>query len=115
MRHGETAATATFSDLELVASDHAETAPTLRFRIHRTGDRSLFGNFTATYLPPGGPPVVVGMAHGVAVYTPNPTRSAGIQLQVPPGIALRKGRIHLAFTRQEKGNETIAEADLPVP
>ena len=115
VRHGETSATATLSDLELVASDPAESAPTLRFRIHRTGDRSLYGNLTATYYPPGGQPVVVGMANGVAIYTPNPTRSAGIQLHVPPGIALRKGRIHLAFTRQEKGNETIAEADLPVP
>ncbi|HXO41142.1 MAG TPA: molecular chaperone, partial [Thermoanaerobaculia bacterium] len=58
---------------------------------------------------------VVGLANGVAVYTPNPLRRAAIPLSALPGVVLRNGRLHLAYTKQEKGNGTIAEADLLVP
>ena len=63
----------------------------------------------------GKPTVVVGRANGVAVYTPNLSRSAGMTLHAPPGVILAKGRLNLAYTKQEKGNEMIAEADLLVP
>ena len=115
VRHGETAATTTLSDLELVPAAAADAAPTLRLRIHRSGNRSVYGNLTATFVPAKGEPSVVGIANGLAVYTPNATRSAGITLRVPPGVVLRNGRLHLTYTNQTKGNETIAEADLLVP
>ena len=60
-------------------------------------------------------PLAVKVANGLAVYTPNATRSAGITLRVPPGVILRNGRLHLAYTGQAPGSETIAEADLLVP
>jgi P pilus assembly chaperone PapD len=115
VRHGETAGTATLSELALVTPAGAATAPILRFRILRSGNRSIYGNLTATFVPAGGKPSIVGGANGIAVYTPNPARSAGITLRVPPGVLLRNGRLHLAYTQAEKGNETIAEADLLVP
>jgi P pilus assembly chaperone PapD len=114
VRHGETSAAATLSELDLVAGTAADPA-TLRFWIRRTGNESVYGNLTATFTPAGGKPSVVGLANGVAVYTPNPARSAGILLSVPPGVVLQNGRLHLAYSRQGKGNESIAEADLLVP
>ena len=114
VRHGETSAAATLSELALVPPAGAEATPTLRFRIRRTGNESIYGNLTVTFVPAGGKPMVVGMANGVAVYVPNAARSAGIALHAPAGVALRNGRLHLAYARQEKGNEPIAEADLLV-
>jgi P pilus assembly chaperone PapD len=115
VRHGDTAATATLSDLELVPPGGAEAAPVLRFRIGRSGNQSIYGDLTVTFAPAGGKARVVGLANGVAVYTPNPVRRAAIPLRVPPGTVLKNGRLHLAYTRQGKGNETIAEADRLVP
>jgi P pilus assembly chaperone PapD len=115
VRHGETSAKVTLSDLELLSPTGAEATPTLRFRMRRTGNQSVYGNLTATFLKAGGKPSVVGLANGVAVYTPNPVRLVGITLRVPPGVVLGNGRLRLAYTKQEKGNETIAEADLLVP
>ena len=115
VRHGETAATATLSALELVPAGAADAPPTLRLQIHRSGNRSVYGNLTATFVPASGKPTVVGIANGVAVYTPNTMRAAGLTLRVPPGVVLRNGRLHLTYTEQTKGNETIAQADLLVP
>jgi P pilus assembly chaperone PapD len=115
VRHGDTAGTATLSELDLVPPTGADATPTLRFRIRRTGNRSVYGNLTATFVPAGGKPTVVAKVNGLAVYTPNLTRSAGLTLHAPPGVFLVNGRLHLAYTLQEKGNETIAEADLLVP
>ena len=115
VRHGDTSAKATLSDLELVPPSGAEAVPTLRFRIGRTGNQSIYGNLTVTFVPARGKPSVVGLANGVAVYTPNPLRRAAIPLRAPPGVVLKNGRLQLAYTKQEKGNETIAEADLLVP
>ena len=115
VRHGDTAAQATLSDLELAPPSGADATPALRFRIRRTGNQSIYGNLTVTFVPARGKPGVVGLANGVAVYTPNPLRRAAIPLRAPPGVVLRNGRLHLAYTKQEKGNETIAEADLLVP
>ena len=115
VRHGDTAAKATLSELEIAPPSGAEATPALRFRIGRTGNQSIYGNLTVTFVPARGKPSVVGLANGVAVYTPNPLRRAVIPLRAPPGVVLKNGRLHLAYTKQEKGNETIAEADLLVP
>jgi P pilus assembly chaperone PapD len=115
VRHGDTSARATLSDLELVPPSGADATPAMRFRINRTGNQSLYGNLTVTFVPAGGKASVVGLANGVAVYTPNPVRRAAIALHAPPGVVLKNGRLHLAYAKQSKGNETIAEADRPVP
>jgi P pilus assembly chaperone PapD len=115
VRHGDTAAKATLSELEIAPPSGADATPALRFRIGRTGNQSVYGNLTVSFVPARGKPSVVGLANGVAVYTPNPLRRAAIQLRAPPGVVLKNGRLHLAYTKQEKGSETIAEADLLVP
>jgi hypothetical protein len=115
VRQGETSVQTTLSGLELLPPEGAGAAPSLRFQIGRAGNQSIYGNFTVTFVPAGGKPLVVGLANGVAVYTPNPLRRAAIALQPPRGVVLQKGLLRLAYTRQDSGNETIAEAELRVP
>jgi len=115
VRHGETTATATLTGLALDPPASAAAAPRLRFRTLRSGNRSLYGNLTATFLPIAGKPSVVGLANGVAVYVPNAFRDGALDLLLPPGVLLLHGRLHLAYTDPERGNETIAEADLSLP
>jgi P pilus assembly chaperone PapD len=115
VRHGETSATATLSDLELRPSSGPGALPSLRFRIDRAGNRSVYGDLAVTFEGAGSPPTVLGLANGVAVYTPNTTRTASLDLRVPPGVRLEHGRLHLAFTEQGKAGKVIADADLVLP
>jgi P pilus assembly chaperone PapD len=112
VRHGELQATAQLTDLALTRGD---AAPTLDFQIRRAGDRSVYGNLSATFTPAGGKPVVVGQANGVAVYATAAIRHATLELRLPPGTALGRGRLHLAYTEQGGSQATIADADLEIP
>jgi P pilus assembly chaperone PapD len=115
VRHGETTATVTLTDLKLIGSATAETGPALQFWIRRTGNQSVHGNLTATFVPGAGKPVVVGKANGVAVYTPNPARHAIMQLHPPPGLLLQPGRLHLTYRQQGEVDTILAEADFLTP
>ncbi len=116
VRQGEVSSAATLSDLELVPPSGGEKEPVLRFQIHRTGNESVYGDFAVTFVPAGGgKPKVVGSANGVAVYTPNPLRAAGITLHPPPGVSLKNGLLQLTFRAQEKSKPTLAEATVRVP
>jgi P pilus assembly chaperone PapD len=115
VRHGETAATAALSGLELLPPAGGDAMPALRFQLHRTGSRSLFGNFTVTFVPDRGQPSRLASLDGFAVYTPNATRTAAIPLRLPPGVALRQGTLRLTYAETEKGVATTAEAEVRVP
>lgn len=115
VRQGETSVKTALSELELVPPAGPGDSSALRFRIGRTGNQSIYGNLTVTFVPAGGKPMVVGLANGVAVYTPNASRVVRITLRTLAGDTIRKGVLRLAYTKQDKGGETIAETDLVVP
>ena len=116
VRQGEVSAAATLSDLELVPPSGAEKEPVLRFQIHRTGNQSVYGDLTVNFVPAGGgKPTAVGAANGVAIYTPNSLRAAGIALHVPPKVPLKNGLLQLTYRTQEKSRQTLAEAAVRVP
>jgi P pilus assembly chaperone PapD len=115
VRHGETSATVTLSDLEVVPPSAPEETPTLRFRMNRTGNRSVYGDVTATLAPAGGRPLVVGVANGIAVYTPNAVRVVSVALRLPPATSLRAGVLRVTYAEREPRRETIAEAELQLP
>jgi hypothetical protein len=60
--------------------------------------------------------VVIAMANGVAVYTPNTLRRFSIPLNAPAGTALNKGSIRLIFLESGKDENSglIAETRLPL-
>jgi hypothetical protein len=116
VRHGATQARATLSDLALAAPTAQESGPVLTYQIKRSGNRSVFGDLTATFTPRGGQPLELAKAGGVAVYVPNPVRRVRMNLTVPPGVALSKGTLNLTFReRAHAGGKLIAESSLPLP
>ncbi len=117
VRHGELSATVALSDLAVKPAEKADELPLLFLRLNRRGDRSVFGDFTVSFLPDrGGPEQVVGLARSVVVYTPNLTRTIQFPLRLPEGVVLRDGRLHVAYSaRPEEGGQVLAEADIPVP
>lgn len=114
VRHGETTMAMTLDQALLVPASGTDPQ-ILRVRMNRSGTESSFGDFTVTFTPTGGPPRVVGVVRGVAVYTPNTVRTVGIPLHPPAGTTLAQGLLQVQYARQDKGLARIAETALAIP
>ena len=116
VRHGETRVTTTLTDLTLVPAPGKDRALLLSFTINRDGTRSVYGDLVATFTPAGGRPLEVAKVSGVAVYVPNARRMSKLPLQLPAGMALKRGTLTLRYhDRPEAGGKVMAEAKLVIP
>jgi len=110
VRHGDTAAKIVISEPTL-----GEGARSLRFRLERSGNQSVYGDLQATLLPPTGSPVVLSEIAGLAVYTPNPSRVVTMPLPATPVLSPgSRIRITYALPTQDGGTQ-LAETYLAVP
>lgn len=115
VRHGETAASVTLTDLALLKPAPGQPAM-LAALVQRSGNRSVYGDFTATFKPQGGAAQEVGKASGVAVYSPNAQRRIQLELKPAPGVALAHGTLQLTWhERLEAGGKLLAEAAIELP
>jgi hypothetical protein len=88
----------------------------LSLQFERSGTASVYGDLAVTFTPRGGAPLAVGGMGGVAVYAPNPRRRAVLPLTLPPGVALKDGRLAVVYReRPDQGGAVLARADLDVP
>jgi len=85
VRQGDTSASVALEQLalELPAAGAAPAPPLLSFHMLRSGNRSVYGNLSTTYTPPGAQPLEVGQINGVAVYVPNALRTAKLPPRPP--------------------------------
>lgn len=111
IRSGEVNANATISDLELETQD-LETR--LNFNLNRTGNKSLYGNLIAEYVPVGGKPYQIGAVNSLTVYTNINKRKVSLMLNLLPETKLNEGKIRLRFTsvNNAKSQKIFAEAEL---
>jgi hypothetical protein len=115
VRQGETTVSGVLSDLTLLAAT-PENGPTLSFQIQRSGNRSLYGDLSVSFIPKVGPTLVLAKAGALAVYVPNSMRRTRMVLQVPPGTQLAQGSLQLSFNeRADAGGKLIAQASLVLP
>jgi len=115
VRHGETAATVTLSNLEMEKPEEGQP-PILSMEVDRKGNRSVFGDFTVGFTPAGGAEKIIAQINGVAVYTPNPLRRVKISLQPEPGLVLANGKMRVTYReRPEAEGKKLAEAVLQLP
>ncbi|MCK4946580.1 MAG: hypothetical protein KAS59_10005 [Alphaproteobacteria bacterium] len=115
IRQGDLSATAEISGLKI--EDGKEGKKILNLTLHRKGNRSLYGSFTANYTPPGSKKeVAVGYIKGVAVYDGLAARTLKIALNPPEGTSLKKGgKIVLKFEEdRDMGGDAKAEASIVI-
>lgn len=86
VRVGRTSARIGLSGLALQSRPGSEPSTTLRVVLDRSGNRSVYGNLTATLVQHGAADEVVGIARGVAVYSTNPRRVFDLALRLPPAV-----------------------------
>lgn len=111
IRVGEPSVNVSLTDLALNFVN--DTVPRFAFRFNREGDYSVYGDITVDHIAPGGATTRVGIANGLAVYTPNTVRKFEFNLQNPPDVDFSKGILRVTFSApSDVRPEKYAEAEL---
>ena len=114
MRHGSTEASVALTQLDLRRT--VDKAPVLAFVMERTGNQSVYGDLTVSFISYGGSEQVIERANGVAVYTPNALRRVSILLKQSNGLRLTNGALGVTYREQaEDGGALLSEAVLQLP
>jgi len=111
IRVGQPSVNVTIADPKLRFEN--DTTPRLGIVFHRSGDYSAYGDIAVDHVSPQGTVTRVGIANGVAVYTPNTTRKFEFPLINTRGLDLTSGRLEITFSApSDVKPEKYAEAVL---
>jgi P pilus assembly chaperone PapD len=93
---GESTATVKLSDLAF--SFVNDTIPYFSMIFNRQGNMSVYGDIAIYYISDKGKETKVGMANGLAIYTPNKIRKFRLELSNDPGINYHSGTLKVVFS-----------------
>jgi P pilus assembly chaperone PapD len=111
IRSGQLSARVTLSDLSLAVDGEGSRSVKLVF--NRTGNMSIYGDIAIDHISPQGAITRVGIANGVAVYTPNATRRFQVNLFNVPGLNLTSGKLRVTYSApSDVKPEKYAEAEV---
>ncbi len=117
VRHGETSASAAIDSLRLIPGEEDEPSK-LRFRVNRSGNQSLHGDFLVELLQPDKKPEVIIKRKGMTLFTPNLFRNFTFPLDLAEGTALPPGsqlRIRFMEDMDKRKPTVYAEALYDMP
>lgn len=111
IRIGESTAKVSLSGLAFnMVSD---TIPTISMIFNRTGNMSVYGDLAVYHVSPQGKETKVGIANGIAIYTPNARRNFRLNLNNVPGVDYRTGNLRVTFSAPtDVKPQKYAEAEL---
>lgn len=113
IRVGEPDTRVTLSDLSL--DYQTGGAPFLKFTFNRTGSMSVYGDIAVDHISHQGMVSRVGIANGVAVYTPNTIRKFQLPLTRIENIDLKSGTLKVYYSSpSDVKPDRYAEAELPL-
>ncbi len=112
IRAGSVQVSATLSDLKL--ENKQDSVQSLKLTINRTGNISVYGDFSIEFVPVSGKSFEVGNVKGVGVYTNINKRTINIKLARKTDAMLTNGKLKVKYFSNEpnKAPVTIAEAQL---
>lgn len=105
IRTGETAVTATLTDLKLESKD--QKLKSLSFTINRTGNISTFGDIKVQFSPEKGKPYDIAAINGVGVYTSINKRNLSVQLDPATTKQLTKGTLNVTYSSAGEGKPVM--------
>jgi hypothetical protein len=113
IRNGESTAKVTLSDLSLELTN--DTTFRISMVFNRSGNMSVYGDITVDHISTQGKITRVGIANGVAVYTPNIKRRFQLNLNNMPGVNFKTGTIRVIYSASSDVKPVrLAEAELPL-
>ena len=90
-----------------------DSIPTLKVTFNRTGNMSVYGDISVEHISLQGKVTAIGIAKGMALYTPNPVRNFTLLLDKNAGVDYHTGRLHIIYTTQPDAKAIkIAETEL---
>lgn len=111
IRVGESNAKVSLSDLSLEMAN--DTVPLLKLAFNRSGNMSVYGDLAVDYVSPQGKVTRVGIANGIAVYTPNTRRTFQFNLKNLPDVDYTTGKLKVSFSApSDLKPEKYAEAEI---
>jgi len=111
IRKGESTTRVTLSDLAFELVNGSD--PRFSFVFNRTGNMSVYGDITVDHISTQGIITRVGIANGVAVYTPNTFRRFQFNLNKAPGIDFKTGTLRVIYSASSDVKPVrYAEAEL---
>ncbi len=96
IRTGDTSVKVTLSDLALNFDTNSD--PWLSMVFNRTGNISVYGDIAVDHISPQGKVTRVGVANGVAVYTPNTIRRFRFNINRVQGVDFRAGSLRVTYS-----------------
>ncbi len=109
IRSGQQSYKISLTDLKLGYQN--DTIPRLSMTLNRSGNISVYGDILAEHISPSGQVTRLGIASGVAVYTPNSSRK--FQLNLNGKADLKSGQIRVTYSApSDVRPERYAEASL---
>ena len=111
IRIGESTTNVTLSDLRFSMVN--DTDPQLELTFNRSGNMSVYGNLSVDHISPSGTVTRVGIANGIAVYTPNTKRKFILNLLKSGDVVYTAGRLKIKYSApSDISPETYAESEL---
>ena len=115
LRAGATAASVSLGNLSISGAT-ASQPPVVAVDLQRSGNRSTYGDLSASFAAAGRAPLEIGKVAGLAVYTPNALRRVKLQLNAPAGMALSNGTLTVRYQeRTGRSNEPSVETSIALP
>ena len=112
VRHGKLGASATIQDATAGQDEHGAF---VKFRLSRTGNRSVRGDLTVTFTPAKGPKQTLAQQNSVPVYVPNASRIMVMRLSKDPRT-LAPGTLEIVFSEPDRARgSAFAKATVEVP
>jgi hypothetical protein len=111
IRVGESTTQVSLSDAAFAFTK--DSMPSLKITFNRTGNMSVYGDISIDHISLQGKITRVGIAKGMALYTPNLVRHFNLLLKKEKNIDYHKGRLRIAYTTQADAKSVkIAETEL---
>jgi len=111
IRVGESTTTVSLSDLAFSMVN--DTDPQLELTFNRSGNMSVYGNLVVDHVSPSGTVTHVGIANGIAVYTPNNKRKFILNLLKTEDVDYTEGKLKIAYSApSDIRPETYVESEL---
>jgi hypothetical protein len=111
IRVGESTTSVSLSDASFDLKK--DSIPELKVTFIRTGNMSVYGDISVDHISLQGKVTRIGIAKGMALYTPNLVRHFNLLLDKNTGIDYHKGKLRIAYTTQPDAKSVkLAETEL---
>jgi hypothetical protein len=98
IRVGESTTQVSVSQAALVWN--ADSVPSIKITFNRTGNMSVYGDISVDHISLQGKITRIGVAKGMALYTPNLVRNFHLLLDKNRAVDYHKGRLRITYATQ---------------